>query len=165
MRWSHWLLATVLATVACQPAHPPLAYTQQSPAALAGAVLDALARHDEAALRQLALNESEFGDHVWPELPAARPERNLPRSYVWQDLHQKSDVGLARILAEHGGRRYDLVAIRFRGATTPYQTFVVHRDSIATVVDGAGARHDVPLFGSVIEQDGRFKVFSYVVDE
>ncbi len=57
------------------------------------------------ALRDLALNEIEFREQVWPELPAARPERNLPFSYVWGDLRQKSDANLERTLARHGGRR------------------------------------------------------------
>ena len=53
-------------------------------------------RRDRARLDALALSEQEFRDHVWPDLPAARPERNLPFSYVWGDLHQKSNISLAR---------------------------------------------------------------------
>ena len=77
---------------------PPLANTSASPEALAAAVLDALARGDRARLDALALTEQEFRDHVWPDLPAARPERNLPFSYVWGDLHQKSNLSLAQTL-------------------------------------------------------------------
>ena len=82
------------AIVACSRA-PPLANTHSSASSLASAVLDALARRDRAALKALALNETEFRDHVWPELPAARPERNLPFSYVWGELRQKSLQALA----------------------------------------------------------------------
>lgn len=164
VRPTGWLLALILSTGACQPGQPSLAGTQPSQAALAEAVLDALARQDESALHQLALSESEFRDLVWPELPAARPERNLPFSYVWQDLRQKSEVSLRRTLAEHGGKRYQLVAIRFRGETTSYRTFAVHRDSIATIVDASGVQKEVALFGSALARNGRLKVFSYVVD-
>lgn len=156
--------AALLMTAACRPAQTRLANTHESREALAAAVLHALEQRDEQALRALAVDESEFRDHVWPELPVARPERNLPLTYVWQDLRQKSDAGLARTLADHGGRAYRLQRLRFRGGTTPYRTFMVHRDSMATVVDAAGHTRDIPFFGSVVEKDGRLKVFSYVVD-
>lgn len=115
-------------------------------------------------LRDLALSEQEFRDHVWPDLPAAKPERNLPFSYVWGDLRQKSQAGLAGILATHGGHRYELVGVRFDGTSTRYGTCEVHRDTVLTVRDPSGMQQDVELFGSSVEQDGRWKVFSYVVD-
>lgn len=111
------------------------------------------------------MSEQEFRDHVWPDLPAARPERNLPFSYVWGDLRQKSDSSLARILAGYGGRRLPVAGVRFAGGTTQYATYLVHRDTRIALKDGDGAGGDeIQLFGSVLEKDGRFKVFSYVVD-
>lgn len=159
-----WLITIALGAVACGPARPPLAHTQPSADALASAVLGALEQRDEATLRALAVDEPEFREHVWPELPAAKPERNLPFGYVWRDLSQKSDVGLARTLSEHGGQQYQLKQVSFRGGTTRYRTFAVHRDSVATVIDRQGVQHEVQLFGSALELDGRLKVFSYVVD-
>lgn len=143
---------------------PPLRSAQPSAAALAERVLAALEQKDASGLRALALSEQEFRDSVWPELPAAKPERNVPMAYAWQDLHQKSESGLAAILAEHGGRKYRLRSIRFGKGTTQYRTFVVHRRSIATVVDEQGRELDMSLFGSMLERDGQVKVFSYVVD-
>lgn len=159
-----WFLAIVLGTAGCDSAAPPLEHTQPSQAALTRAILDALERRDVTALRSLALTEQEFRDHVWPELPASRPERNLPLPYVWEDLHQKSEAGLARILQARGGQRYQLIDLTFTGGTSRYRTFQVHRESVATVADTSGARTQVHLFGSAIEQGGRLKVFSYVVD-
>lgn len=40
----------------------------------------------------------------------------------------------------------------------------MHRQAVLTVRGGNGVQEEVRLFGSVFEQDGRFKVFSYVVD-
>jgi type IV secretory pathway VirD2 relaxase len=131
---------------------------------LATAVLDALERRDRATLASLALTEQEFGTRVWPELPAARPERNLPLSFVWADLSQKSQSSLAELLAQHGGRRYSLVSVGFAGETTKYTTFAVHRKSELTLKTAEGTELQLRLFGSVIEVDGTFKVFSYVVD-
>lgn len=148
----------------CSPSRPSFAHSQSSSSALASAVLDAIERQDATMLRDLALSEQEFRDHVWPDLPAAQPERNLPISYVWGDLRQKSQAGLASILTKHGGHRYELVGVRFDGASTRYTTCEVHRDTVLTVRDERGMQQDLKLFGSSVEQDGRWKVFSFVVD-
>jgi hypothetical protein len=150
--------------VACRPSPPPLANTQASPAALANLVLIALEKRDAAALRALALDEQEFREHVWPELPAARPERNLPLSYVWGDLHQKSEASLAATLGSHGGQHFEFVGVRFLGRSTQYETYLVHRETVVIVKDGNGGTLELQLFGSTLEKNGRFKVFSYVVD-
>ena len=127
-------------------------------------MLDALARNDQAALDALALNDAEFRAHVWPELPASRPERNLPYSYVWGDLHQKSRLALGETLANHGGVRYDLVGVSF-GGETQYPSYVVHRAATMRVRNASGAEQDIRVSGSMIEKDGAWKVFSYVVDD
>jgi hypothetical protein len=149
----------------CSRSEPLLANTYPSPHGTATAVLDALAQRDVSALRGLALSEQEFRDHIWPELPASRPERNLPFSYVWGDLHQKSEAALTRTLQQHGGRRYALTGVRFAGETTRYATFTVHRDTMLRVRDDAGRESEMRLFGSTVEKDGAWKVFSYVVDD
>ena len=144
---------------------PLLSNTHPSAEALATAVLSAVERGDITALRGLALSEEEFREHVWPELPAARPERNLPFSYVWGDLRQKSDESLVRTLASHGGRRYALVSVRAAGETTRYPSYTVSRETVLMVRDETGASAELRLFGSTIQKDGAWKVFSYVVDE
>ena len=122
-------------------------------------------RRDVTILRGLALNEQEFREHVWPELPASRPERNLPFSYVWGDLHQKSEAGLEQTLATHGSRHYTLIAVTFRGETSRYPTYTVYRETVLQVRDEQGTAADLRVFGSTVEKDGAWKVFSYVVDE
>lgn len=153
----------IIGAIACGSA--PLANTQPSAAALANEVLAAIARADELMLRSLALNEDEFRRHVWPALPAARPERNLPFSYVWGDLRQKSDNRLRAMLSSHGGRVYHLQKVSFSGATTEYSNFHVHRDAVLTVRDSVGADYELKLFGAAIESAGGWKIFSFNVDE
>jgi hypothetical protein len=149
----------------CGGSSPLLSNAYPSLETLTAAVAEAVQRRDEATLRSLALNEEEFREQVWPELPAARPERNLPFSYVWGDLRQKSEGGLALTLIRHGGRRYSIVSVRNDGEVTKYVTYVVRRDTVVHVRDETGTEADVRLFGSVIQKDGGWKVFSYVVDE
>jgi hypothetical protein len=155
-------LGGLAAAAACSRV-PPLANTHPSPSSLAEAVLEAVAAGDRAALEALALSETEFRDHVWPQLPAARPERNLPFSYVWGDLRQKSGLSLDQTMSAHGGQRYELIDVRFEGVTT-YDTYRVHRRATFRVRAGSETT-DIRVCGSMIEKDGEWKVFSWVVDE
>ena len=143
---------------------PPLQRTFPSPDALSRAVLAALADEDAGHLASLGLSELEFRTVVWPELPSSRPERGLPFEYVWGDLDQKSTNALRRLVARHGGRRYTLAGVAFRGETTPYRTYRVHREAVLDLLDEEGNELTLPLFGSILERDGEFKLFSYVVD-
>ena len=152
----------VALAAACSTA-PRLSNTSPSPETLARAVLDAISTGDRARLEALALGESEFRDHVWPELPASRPERNLPLSYVWGDLHQKSNQQLTATLQQHAGQRYQILGVTFADVT-PYARFRVHRHSTFRIRDATGSESDLRFVGSMIEKDGGWKVFSYVAD-
>ena len=149
----------------CGQSTPLLSNTHPSAEAMATAVMQSLQQRDVASLRSLALNEEEFREQVWPELPAARPERNLPFSYVWGDLHQKSESFLTQTVQEHGGRRYRLVGVRFDGETTRHPSYVVHRETVVRARDENGREVDLRLFGSSLVKDGSWKVFSYVTDD
>lgn len=144
---------------------PPLRDAQPTARALAQLVLDGIARRDPATLQALALDEAEFKVHVWPSLPAARPERNLPFSYVWGDLRQKSDAALSRTLANYGGRRFELVDVRFGEPPAQYAEFIVHGDTELVVKNDAGAQETIRVCGSLLEKDRVWKVFSYVVED
>ena len=155
------LTALLAASTGCSR-HLPDA--QPSADTLAAEVLAALERRDVVRLQQLALNEDEFRDVVWPELPAARPERNLTADYVWRDLRSKSRVGLQALIAEYGGQPLQLVRVEYRGETTQYRTFLVRRDAIVVARDDDGREQRLRLFGSVLQREGGFKIFSYNVD-
>jgi hypothetical protein len=156
------LTAAVALTAGCGP--HALANTQPSADTLAREVLAALAERDPARLHALALSEDEFEHRVWPGLPAARPERNMPWSYVWLELRQKSDAMLERTLHEYGGRRYALDGVSFAGETTNHGNYRVFRDTLLAVRDDRGVRHELRVLGSMIETTRGWKVFSYVVD-
>ena len=158
-----WLLALVITgTVGCSTVSP-LLQTRSSPEEVAGAMLDAIARRDRGELQALVVSEQEFRNHVWPSLPAARPERNLPWSYVWSDLRQKSEAMLERTLSRHGGRRYELVTVSFDDRTD-YGSYRVHHDARLAVRDESGAVQDIRVSGSMIEHAGAWKIFSYVIN-
>jgi hypothetical protein len=164
------VVTAVLATAACSgPAEPtrapaPLTHTFASPEALARAVLTALERKDLEGLSALPLSETEYREYVWPELPVSRPERNVPFDYSWRQMKQRSDGSLQQTIARYAGRRLDLVEARFTGETTHYASFRVMRDSEIIARDASGRDLVVRLYGSAMVRDGRYKMFSYVVD-
>jgi hypothetical protein len=169
------LLASVVALAGCGASPneseagnlgpPPLSSTFESPEALARAVLDAFAREDVETLKALPLSKEEFRLYVWPKLPASRPERNIPFDYGWTDLHQKSVQSIASNFARYKGRKLELLSIGFNGKETDYDSFVVRRKSELRVKDrDTGENLTVALFGSVMEWNGRYKLFSYVTD-
>jgi len=136
----------------------------ESPEAVAGAVVRGFADRNLEALQELAVTEAEFRLVVWPKLPASRPERNLPFEYVWKDLAAKSEDNLRARLAKWEDRGFVLVSLLFKGGVTDYGTYKVHRDTELRLRDKDGREETGRLFGSIIEYQGRFKIFSYVVD-
>lgn len=157
-----FIVAAIAWSCACNH-EPELASEFGSPEALANAVIAGVAAKDRARLDAIAINEQEFREHVWPDLPAARPERNLPMSYVWADLHQKSSIALGATLARFEGKRFTLRRVEFSGET-PYAHYRVHRDATFHVVDAGGVESSIRLCGSFIHKDGAWKVFSYVTE-
>jgi hypothetical protein len=138
--------------------------THASVEALSTEFLRALRDDDGAALADLALDAQEFRCAVWPYLPSSRPERGLTVDYVWGDLNQKSQSSLAFTRHNYRGRRLELRRVSFDGETTDYGPFVVHRESRLTVTDETGRAATLHGFGSVLVSNGRYKIFSYVVD-
>jgi hypothetical protein len=155
----------LFATLNARKAAPqPLAGTVESPEVLARVVLEALREGDRARLRSLALTEDEFRRHVWPGLSISRPEVNMPFELAWGQLAQTSALHLQQTTAEFEDQDYELVRVEFAGEATRYDGVTVRRDTELVVTNAAGDERSLRLFGSTIEQDGRYKVFSYVVD-
>lgn len=156
------LLVAALALGACGGGGPRFDQTFDSPRALAAAVLAGLEARDRAALERLALSEEEFREQVFPEMPAWG---KIPMEYVWGDLRQKSENQLAGVLDALGGKAFTVEEVLFDGGATAYETFVVHRKPRLVVRErSSGEKRDIAIFGSVIEHEGRYKLFSYVIN-
>jgi hypothetical protein len=67
-------------------------------------------------------------------------------------------------MARYRGQRNQLKRVTFSGKTS-YASYVVHRDATFEVTDSSGAPAALRVCGSLVEKDGAWKVFSYVVDE
>ena len=53
----------------------------------------------------------------------------------------------------------------FKGESTTYQTFTVMRESEIIATDDSGRELILNLYGSAMLKDGRYKLYSFVVDE
>jgi hypothetical protein len=96
--------------------------------------------------------------HACPPWGAPFPVRTV-------GLGENGRTGSYLLLASLGGRSFDVEDVVFDGGATAYRTFVVHRKPRLKVKEkGSGEERDIALFGSVIEYDGRYKLFSYVVN-
>lgn len=128
-------------------------------------VMALVEKKDTAGLDALRVNEKEFKQYIWPEMPASGGSTECGRlcEYAWKDLNQKSDWHLKETLARYGGKTFTLLDIRFDGDTTEYKTFKIHRYARFLVRDETGKEKGIRLMGSVIEKDNRFKLLSYVI--
>jgi hypothetical protein len=147
-------------TVASAPR--ALAGAESSPEALARLFLDDLARDDVEAMKRLRVSKEEFCAYVFPELPASRTPI-VTCDWVWDQATLKCMAEMAHVLKGHRGRRYELVSLRF-AATEQYASYRVLKSPVVTVRDETGATAEVRLFGSMLELDGQYKLFSFVVD-
>jgi hypothetical protein len=155
-------LAVVLGLAACGPAPERFAGTFDSQRALIEEFLRALESKDRARLEELTLTEAEFKTEAYPEMPAYG---KIPSELAWSQLSMRTKAGLDTVLARYGGRTFALEDVTFKGAHTPYTTFVVHRRPMVRVRDRhTGEERTLALFGSILEYRGRFKLFSFNLD-
>ena len=156
--------AILAALLAGCGASPPPAWTGAfgSAEGLAAALVAHMRAGDVAALERLALSEYELRATVWPHLPASRPEVGMDWDYFWRDHAQRSGGHLRTLASAQRGREYELVAVAFDGRST-YGPVTVHREPALDLRTG-GQMIRVRLSGSMVERQGQWKLYSYVVD-
>ena len=155
----------VFASLNAMRARPaPLAGTASSPEELAVKVMEAMRARDIERLRSLALTRDEFRAHVWPYLPVSRPEVNMPFDFTWNLLQQQSEGFLRQSVATFENVP-DLRRVEFDGKTSTYGDVTVHRESEFVIAGGSTGERRIRLLGSMVEQGGRWKVMSYVVND
>lgn len=125
-------------------------------------VLGKVAQNDRASLEALALTEDEAKRFVWPYDEHSRPEVNMPFDFWWGDLHKRSSFRLTQSLQKFGGKKFELISVRFAKESMKYNDAIVQRDTHLTVRDEEGREWDVEMFGSIIELKGQYKIFSYI---
>ena len=126
-------------------------------------VVSHLVRGDDRALWRMAVDSSEFSEVVWPAMPASRPELNFDLEFVWSSHDVRNRRAFEKLVAKYGGRYMELVEVA-PTEVQDYGAFRIHRRPMVTVRDASGDEHRLRLFGSLIEQDGRYKLYSFRTD-
>ncbi len=138
-----------------------LAHAESSPQAVAATVVRALADSDLQTLKNLTLSREEFQSYVWPELPASNPRTNIPFDFVWNDVYFRSLNRLAKLYERYRGRKVEIVSMSSAKTKERFASHTAWPDYRFTIRIENGAEEDVPLFGTLIEMDGVYKVYSY----
>jgi hypothetical protein len=160
------LLLVTASAIGCASAsaREPYTHTFDSKEAAAQAFVDALAARDAARLASLAVSEVEFRKNIWPLLPAGQPEVGMPFEYLWAETSAKSRGYLAETLSRHGGQRFIVTDVRFSGPARDYLSFRIHPGTRLEVVDEHGQASSLQVFGSMLEADRPWKIFSFILD-
>lgn len=124
-------------------------------------LLDALAERDETRLRELSITRAEFDTIIWPANPNSQPPSRLTADFAWEMYRPRYERGLRWLLEAHGGIRYALKEVRFLGETEDFGDFAVHHKSLLVLDTPSGETVRARLFGAVVEQQGRFKIYGY----
>jgi len=131
---------------------------------LARGVAQGLAANDREALDRFRISREEYMAVVWPELPVSKIEQWKSQSgFVWSQHAAKSDQGLRMIIARFGGKTLTVRSVTCKTPAQEYATFKLHVRPAVELVDQSGATQADPVFGTIIERSGRFKVFSYSI--
>ena len=143
---------------------PHLGPVFDSSEALARAIVDGFRNADGATLASYSLTKEQFRYYVWPQLPSSQGENPLPFDYGWTDLYQKSHNSLLRNFDRFQGEQMEFLELKFEDGLTDYDRYIVHRDARVRVRRADGRKMWIDLFGSIMELDGQYKLFSYVTD-
>lgn len=132
---------------------------------LASDIVASLAAGNRQHLAALHITEQEYATYVWPHLPVAQiPQWQNHRDFVWQQHQMRSMRGFDTMLKLYGGRTFRISQVSFNRKPERYGNCTVHSGAVTTVKDEAGQEQRVRIFGSLIEMNGFYKVFSYSID-
>ncbi|HSR52489.1 MAG TPA: hypothetical protein VLV83_16815 [Acidobacteriota bacterium] len=112
----------------------------------------------------MAVSREEFEQYVWPSLPASQPGSGLTSEWVYNQSLLRSLGGFEKVMGWHAGREYGFRDIRIDGGVKQYQGFTIHDDPVLSITDERGKAREIQLFGSIIERDGEFKIYSFNLD-
>ena len=123
--------------------------------------LDAVARSDTGALRELHITRAEYAFLYFPESQMMRPPYELPPDVAWMLLSAESGKGISVVLRRFAGKRLKLRGVRCPGELLREGRSIVWRDCVVRYQDDGGPEQERPLFAAIIERAGEFKFFSY----
>lgn len=138
-----------------------LAGAAPSREALVRRFVAALEARDTAALRAMHLSRAEYAYLYYPTAAVARPPQQLDPETAWLLLTLESDKNVRRAIARLGGRTLGYAGHTCPAAPTVEASNRLWQGCAVRWRAAGGAVDSLPLFGPVLERDGRFKFVSY----
>ena len=146
------------------PAISTLQHGAASRDALVRSFVDALASSDRTTLGHMTLSRAEFAYVYFPNLADISSDAVLSPQRHWDQLTLNSEKGIGRALTRLGGTNLTLQAVAcpaspiVRGALKLQERCTVRIGKADTTVFSGR------LFGTIVEQAGRFKFVGYPND-
>ena len=124
-------------------------------------MLDALAVSDTVAMHSLRMSRYEHDSILVPQMPIGQADSgSTDLGYAWFLLEQNNIKGIRRAISDYGGQRFRVTKVRFTRPDQRYGSVTLHKGTEVSVRDSGGQESVLPIFGSIIEQGGRFKIVS-----
>lgn len=119
---------------------------------------------DTAALARLVLQRDEFIGVYYPHTRYTTAPYELSPALLWFQMQNRSSRGLGRLLAREGGRPLGVTGYRCGQEPRHEATNRIWEGCTVEVRPAGGAPRMRTLFGSILEQGGRFKFLTYAND-
>ncbi len=114
---------------------------------------------DGPKLEGSAVDYLDFQDILWPEFPQSRPAAGVPVNESWDFLHRRHMASFNRTTGELHGKGLKVASIKV-GKVVKYTNFKLHDDMQVTLVDAADNAIQFDMIRTVVECQGRFKLYS-----
>ena len=134
---------------------------QESRDKLVAAFITALGSRDTVALSSMAITRAEFAHLYYPTTAQGLPPYELEPRLMWHLLVQRSDRGLRRSLALHGGQRLRLLSYDCDKEESREGDNTISGPCVVRVKDKGGKTVSLGLISQIIERGGRYKFVSY----
>ena len=143
------------------PRPDSLTGTSATREALTRRYLEAIARSDTTALRDMHITRAEYAHVYFPSSKMMKPPYELPPDVAWMLHTADSNKGIRTVLGRFGGQLLRFGDVRCPGEPLREGHNVVWRDCRVRYRAPNGIEAEQSLFAAIIERDGRFKFFSY----
>lgn len=147
-----------LLLIACGKSAPTrLQNTFGSPEDLIQRALQAIQEEDVAGLQALCISRYEHDSVLVPAMGKDSVDLDL----AWFLLQANVDKGISYALSVYGKRTLKLEKVEFGGTDELYGPITLHRiPRVAVTEPPSGEKFVMTCFGTVAEEDGRFKLVS-----
>lgn len=158
-----WLMVCILLAGCGQKGEDAyaLSNSSSSPEDVCRRVLDALSAGDTLALHNLILTRFEHDSILVPRLPIGQDTSgSKDLELAWFMLNQRSIKGVRRALAYYAGQQFEFVSVEFNRPKETHGPLTIHKGTQVRVRTESGEEIVLGIFGSILEQSGRYKLVS-----